>query len=267
MGPGSTSSQGWRCRRRRKLLAGFNARGEPGPTSSPTPTRTSSRNSTGPVERARTLSSLLLCPPMPATSGGGDLRAEAYLALGRPLRRSELRMIRRGWRLEDGMMVPPRAGPRSAPTSAPEGEVQRSPARHLRISAGHLALIWLALGLVSLFVASDGWAAHGSAKPTTIGYHYRSGAVCRDGWQSSATRSGACSDHGGVARWLSNGSYVEPAVPMTGLERWEYRYEWWIRGLLEWGAWLCVSGRWWSGHEGTRTTLDPAGVSASHPCR
>lgn|GEM_PF-5973943 len=30
----------------------------------------------------------------------------------------------------------------------------------------------------------------------------RIGAVCKDGWQSSATGSGACSYHGGVASWL-----------------------------------------------------------------
>jgi len=36
---------------------------------------------------------------------------------------------------------------------------------------------------------------------------YRIGAVCNDGTQSSATGSGACSWHGGVACWLySDGS-------------------------------------------------------------
>ena len=30
----------------------------------------------------------------------------------------------------------------------------------------------------------------------------RIGAICRDGWRSSATGSGACSWHGGVSRWL-----------------------------------------------------------------
>lgn len=33
---------------------------------------------------------------------------------------------------------------------------------------------------------------------------YRTGAICRDGWQSSATGSGACSHHGGVDYWLYN---------------------------------------------------------------
>ena len=32
--------------------------------------------------------------------------------------------------------------------------------------------------------------------------HYRVGAICRDGWQSSATGRGACSHHGGVSEWL-----------------------------------------------------------------
>jgi len=31
--------------------------------------------------------------------------------------------------------------------------------------------------------------------------NHRTGAICRDGWQSSATGQGACSWHGGVARW------------------------------------------------------------------
>ena len=34
--------------------------------------------------------------------------------------------------------------------------------------------------------------------PSTI----RIGAICRDGWESSATGRGACSHHGGVDHWL-----------------------------------------------------------------
>jgi hypothetical protein len=30
----------------------------------------------------------------------------------------------------------------------------------------------------------------------------RVGAICNDGWQSSATGSGACSHHGGVDEWI-----------------------------------------------------------------
>lgn len=30
----------------------------------------------------------------------------------------------------------------------------------------------------------------------------RTGAICKDGWRSSATGRGACSHHGGVARWI-----------------------------------------------------------------
>jgi hypothetical protein len=30
----------------------------------------------------------------------------------------------------------------------------------------------------------------------------RIGAICRDGWESSATGRGACSHHGGVDHWL-----------------------------------------------------------------
>ena len=37
---------------------------------------------------------------------------------------------------------------------------------------------------------------------TTNNRGYRTGAVCRDGWISSATGRGACSHHGGVDHWL-----------------------------------------------------------------
>lgn len=30
----------------------------------------------------------------------------------------------------------------------------------------------------------------------------RTGAICRDGWVSQATGSGACSHHGGVDHWV-----------------------------------------------------------------
>lgn len=33
----------------------------------------------------------------------------------------------------------------------------------------------------------------------------RVGAICKDGWRSSATGSGACSGHGGVDHWLYEG--------------------------------------------------------------
>ena len=33
-------------------------------------------------------------------------------------------------------------------------------------------------------------------------YSYRVGAICSDGWRSSATGRGSCSHHGGVSRWL-----------------------------------------------------------------
>lgn len=40
-------------------------------------------------------------------------------------------------------------------------------------------------------------------KPKCISYRVRTGAICRDGWESSATGSGACSHHGGVSYWLT----------------------------------------------------------------
>ena len=44
----------------------------------------------------------------------------------------------------------------------------------------------------------------------------RVGAICSDGWHSSATGSGACSWHGGVREWLT----VERVKHFEGRERW-----------------------------------------------
>lgn len=39
-----------------------------------------------------------------------------------------------------------------------------------------------------------------STAPSTN--YYRTGAICKDGWRSSATGKGACSHHGGVLYWI-----------------------------------------------------------------
>jgi hypothetical protein len=41
----------------------------------------------------------------------------------------------------------------------------------------------------------------------------RIGAICSDGWRSSATGSGACSHHGGVARWVLDDGTLRPSTP------------------------------------------------------
>jgi hypothetical protein len=38
----------------------------------------------------------------------------------------------------------------------------------------------------------------------------RYGAICRDGWRSTATGSGACSHHGGVDHWLVYDQATQP---------------------------------------------------------
>jgi len=43
----------------------------------------------------------------------------------------------------------------------------------------------------------------------------RIGAVCQDGWRSSATGRGACSHHGGVAYWV----HAERPGPLKTLQR------------------------------------------------
>lgn len=63
---------------------------------------------------------------------------------------------------------------------------------------------------VSTIAAKDQITAVGTAKAPRIpiyttpssGGGGRTGAVCQDGWNSSATGSGACSHHGGVAYWI-----------------------------------------------------------------
>lgn len=62
---------------------------------------------------------------------------------------------------------------------------------------------------VSTVAAKNQITAVGTAKKPALplytapsgGGGGRTGAVCRDGWNSSATGSGACSHHGGVAYW------------------------------------------------------------------
>jgi hypothetical protein len=41
------------------------------------------------------------------------------------------------------------------------------------------------------------------------GHKIRVGAICRDGWRSSATGRGACSHHGGVSEWIYAISYYK----------------------------------------------------------
>jgi hypothetical protein len=45
------------------------------------------------------------------------------------------------------------------------------------------------------------WSRTEAVPSPTPGGGGRTGAICRDGWSSSATGSGACSYHGGVAYW------------------------------------------------------------------
>jgi micrococcal nuclease len=53
-----------------------------------------------------------------------------------------------------------------------------------------------------------GWGTQSYTPPSTSSTNtapsvcVRTGAICSDGWRSSATGSGACSHHGGVAQWL-----------------------------------------------------------------
>jgi hypothetical protein len=43
------------------------------------------------------------------------------------------------------------------------------------------------------------------------GERHRIGAICNDGWTSTATGSGACSHHGGVSCWrYSDGTCTKP---------------------------------------------------------
>ena len=50
---------------------------------------------------------------------------------------------------------------------------------------------------------------------TDIHCGHRVGAICADGWRSSATGRGACSHHGGVTRWL----YSDGDGPVAFLEQ------------------------------------------------
>jgi hypothetical protein len=52
-----------------------------------------------------------------------------------------------------------------------------------------------------------------SVVATTTTGRYRIGAICNDGWHSSATGSGACSSHGGVRYWLYSDGTVPTPTP------------------------------------------------------
>lgn len=47
------------------------------------------------------------------------------------------------------------------------------------------------------------------------GEYQRTGAICRDGWGSSATGRGACSHHGGVREWTYREVHPPLLPPMV----------------------------------------------------
>jgi hypothetical protein len=59
------------------------------------------------------------------------------------------------------------------------------------------------------------FAALVCAASVVAGGQSRTGAICNDGWRSSATGSGACSHHGGVAYWLYSGPASSPPTVPT----------------------------------------------------
>lgn len=70
-----------------------------------------------------------------------------------------------------------------------------------------LAVLWLCFGKwainrVEMGIQNPHKIAYKIYHETS--YEIRVGALCRDGWESTATGSGACSDHGGVAEWKTN---------------------------------------------------------------
>lgn len=90
------------------------------------------------------------------------------------------------------------------------------------------AALYAALLLVGM--AAYGAALGGDIQTTTKSYEYapggRLGAICADGWRSSAIGRGACSHHGGVAYWVySETRYAE--IRDTFLARHETVF-WWI---------------------------------------
>lgn len=67
------------------------------------------------------------------------------------------------------------------------------------------------------FGAKTGYVSKNYVSPgkaITSTSSYRTGAICRDGWRSSATGRGACSHHGGVSYWLT-----ETVVTLLRVER------------------------------------------------
>jgi hypothetical protein len=95
------------------------------------------------------------------------------------------------------------ADPGNSETSASTiGVIARSagaPQRRALPSIG-----WMGAAFVGLILGWQGLIgpALGFVAPPDHQSGQRYGAICRDGWRSSATGSGACSHHGGVDHWL-----------------------------------------------------------------
>jgi len=107
--------------------------------------------------------------------------------------------------------IPPSSSP--APPSIPQRSPISSPTPRTQPRAttnrGWPWLLAIGAALLLGWVALTSLSHPGAGTPGGV----RIGAICRDGWHSSATGSGACSHHGGVDHWLY--SQAEPSAAAT----------------------------------------------------
>ena len=108
--------------------------------------------------------------------------------------------------------IPPSSSP--APPSIPQRSPISSPTPRTQPRAttnrGWPWLLAIGAALLLGWVALTSLSHPGAGTPGGV----RIGAICRDGWHSSATGSGACSQHGGVDHWL----YAEAGPSEAGAQ-------------------------------------------------
>lgn len=106
-------------------------------------------------------------------------------------------------------------------TTLVDGDVPRDPDGHftapgtyttaVKFTASHEPQTRICVYASTLASSTQQLVAETMANTTAAPGQYRIGAICNDGWRSSATGSGACSSHGGVSYWLYSSS--TPATP------------------------------------------------------
>jgi hypothetical protein len=114
--------------------------------------------------------------------------------------------------------------------------------------------------LSTTLACAYGAALAGRAQVETRNYEYapgfRLGAVCLDGWQSTAGSQGSCSHHGGVAHWIYS-EIRQVKLRNTFLARNEFTF-WWIGHALLSVLFVVAAPAIWGGAYRTGESSTPS---------